>query len=961
MSSDLGSHAGWSDEDDDEGGVDPESRSLSDEPRYEWRDQVGKGGMGAVYAVFDTQLGREVALKQAHEGKGDGLALARLEREARITARLEHPGIIPLYDGGRHVDGRRFFTMRLVRGRTFESAIRSEPRERATHLRALRAVCDAVAYAHDQQIVHRDLKLTNIMLGEFGEVYVLDWGLAFDQRSPDEHPRGGGTPGFMSPEQERGERPTVQDDVHAIGRMLECIVEGCTDRLEPAAPGPLRTIVQQATAPASARYATVRALAEELDNYLDGRRVEAHAYTPRELFDAVRTRYGGRLLLGALVLLGVAAMAWRTVSTERREGARARQAEQRVAQALRSESETLGRALAARAVAALSAGDTMEAERSAVEALVRTESADARGVLASTSLQPQPEGVEVDTWADCARPVFGLEGAPLCVFEGYARTRSGTRYEGISTKITHTGSDVLMQVAGRVVIFDAQGQERERLEATHGEAATITRFLYDDEWVGARVDHEVWLVARQGEERRQFRPCGDAVVHAVAMSKGVVVAACGDDSLRARNLRTDETYERAVPFGLDAPAFAIGTDGQRAVLGGVDGRVVEVSIDSEVPPLLLLSLHSPIREVDVDGTRAVVVQEAGPARILDLDSGHETMRIPAGSSRWAALSGDTLVLAGGTTRSRWQLGSAQREADVSHFAEGISRVAVRDDRIAVARGDATISILRPGRPPRHLSAGTQVVKSVAFSSDGRYLAAALADVAGVAVFDTQGWQPLPEISARRGTRRVAFARDGSLIAAHYGRGLLAWASWTEPATEMELEATILDLVSASDDLPMLALARGGDLYEREPGGGLIRIDGLVGAIAAARSTRGDIALASTTDVRVLRGDGTARSWRMPGEIEDIAFGPEGELVLVGTRAGVIHVVNASSGTTLAVLRGFRSRVSWVGVHEDQLLGASWDGTLRRFALAPILEAPERLQAEAESRWAGLQGERADME
>src|SRR5579862_7906516 len=139
--------------------------------------KLGAGGMGGVFRVEDTALGRQVALKVIGIADSSGEFGARLLREAKIIAQLEHPGIVPVHDVGMLPDGRVFYTMKLVQGRRLDH-YRDELTTLPERLRIFQKICDAVAFAHAHRVLHRDLKPQNIMVGRFGEVLVMDWGLA---------------------------------------------------------------------------------------------------------------------------------------------------------------------------------------------------------------------------------------------------------------------------------------------------------------------------------------------------------------------------------------------------------------------------------------------------------------------------------------------------------------------------------------------------------------------------------------------------------------------------------------------------------------------------------------------------------------------------------------------------------------------------------------------------------------
>ena len=286
--------------------------------RYEILEPLGRGGMGVVYRVRDGELGREVALKVL-QGVGHDEA-ARLAAEARVLARLEHPGIVPVHDAGVLPDGRPFYTMKLVRGSRLDAlapALATVPER----LRLLLRVADAVAFAHAHGVVHRDLTPANVMVGPFGEVLVMDWGVA--RVGPPSHagppdagparPAGSapaprdltghgtvvGTPGFMAPEQARGDGAAVgpHSDVFALGALLDWLLAPA--RGGPARrPRPLQSIVAKATAgDPGARYPDAGAFAADLLRYLDGEPVSAHRETVAERLLRLARRYRVAILL----------------------------------------------------------------------------------------------------------------------------------------------------------------------------------------------------------------------------------------------------------------------------------------------------------------------------------------------------------------------------------------------------------------------------------------------------------------------------------------------------------------------------------------------------------------------------------------------------------------------------------------------------------------------------------------
>lgn len=238
-------------------GSEESTNVLQGIPGYRVLREIARGGMGKVLAAFDASLDREVALKVLLPGANAD----RFVRESKITARLPHPGIPPVYALGTLADGSPFLAMKLIAGRTLADEIKSADRPRL--MQAFNQVCQAVGFAHSRGVIHRDLKPNNVMVGEFGEVQVMDWGLAKDStqheaadtpRSPDlptvqivgmeatqtvefkpssvstlDETQAGtilGTPSYMAPEQARGETVDARADVFALGGILCAILTG---------------------------------------------------------------------------------------------------------------------------------------------------------------------------------------------------------------------------------------------------------------------------------------------------------------------------------------------------------------------------------------------------------------------------------------------------------------------------------------------------------------------------------------------------------------------------------------------------------------------------------------------------------------------------------------------------------------------------------------------------------------
>ncbi|HUQ07771.1 MAG TPA: serine/threonine-protein kinase [Kofleriaceae bacterium] len=342
---------------------------LADPAQYIAEREVARGGMGRIIAAHDRHLGRPVALKELLHA--DAEQATRFRREALITARLQHPAIVPVYQAGRWPSGEPFYAMKLVSGRPLDRVIADATTltSRLALLPSIIAAVDAIAYAHSRRVVHRDLKPANVLVGDFGEIVVIDWGLAKDLDAPTEddvatapptkkapsenlatgssskrtRPGGGGsesasltvagavmgTPAYMPPEQARGDSVDERADVFSLGAMLYHTLAGAppytartaTDVIAHAiagkvvplserktgAPQDLVAIVERAMAHEPAdRYPTAQALAEELRRFQTGQLVAAHDYSLRERLARFVRRHRAAVTVTAIAVLAFA-------------------------------------------------------------------------------------------------------------------------------------------------------------------------------------------------------------------------------------------------------------------------------------------------------------------------------------------------------------------------------------------------------------------------------------------------------------------------------------------------------------------------------------------------------------------------------------------------------------------------------------------------------------------------------
>jgi serine/threonine protein kinase len=316
------------------------------EARYVEGSEIGRGGLGRVSSVYDKHLGRQVALKE--KLKGGATAEARFFQEAIVTAQLEHPSIIPIYDFGRKRDGAICYTMKLVTGKTLSELIAQNPLigTRLPLLRHVLSICEAMAYAHSKQIIHRDLKPQNILIGEFGETMLIDWGLAKKQGDPSlstpSEPMAAnkishgdltedgailGTPAYMPPEQAMGKEVDARADVYSLGAILYHVISGKTPYPKQSSRDLLQKIMKEPPAPLSQvaplakkdlisivnkamereprdRYESAKELAQDLKNFLAGQMVAARSYSFAERAQRFLQKYRLTIFLWAALLIG---------------------------------------------------------------------------------------------------------------------------------------------------------------------------------------------------------------------------------------------------------------------------------------------------------------------------------------------------------------------------------------------------------------------------------------------------------------------------------------------------------------------------------------------------------------------------------------------------------------------------------------------------------------------------------
>ncbi|MCA9566746.1 MAG: protein kinase, partial [Myxococcales bacterium] len=651
--------------------------------RYATRSLLGIGGMGEVRRVFDPVLVREVARKElSRDLIANGERIRQFVEEARITAQLQHPGVVPVHDLEHLPNGGIAFTMKAVEGRTLGAVTREVHLASAGGwattaggwslrrlVSAVRAVCDAVAYAHARGVVHLDLKPGNVMLGDFGEVQVFDWGLArrLAPYGTVTLPRGSGTAAYMPPEQASdGAVVGVTADVFALGATLREVLDGT-----PPSPGlwvptrgdvppELASVVRKAmAADPGARYATVRELESDLTAWIEGQWVGAHAYGHLErLWRRLRPHQAP---LAVSVVAGVVLVALGAVSWVRVEGEQHRA------------TLALSQALVDRANLALDANDTIRAESYAAGALGLADRPEARGLLAGLGRGWRPR-LEHRWDRSCAGlAVDEASGDLLCATATHlvCRSMDGTERE-VPGSFTHlrpfpgggwtavVGSTVVMGetacgpfralVEGDAPIADAVGLPEGRLAVAR--AGSLDVVVPGAPGRAQRVDVDASSVTA----------CGADTI-AVTTTGGRLMVVSGSER---QDLDADRVSGRVVcaPHGRALAVVAdrmvqiwnLGPAVQRHALSGHLGPVADVA-------------WSP------DGRRLATVAEDGFVRVWSATSGREVGRIPTGRPVTELAFGADRLFAATDERVRtWVL---PREAPVSGFDAVVEVSAIR--------------------------------------------------------------------------------------------------------------------------------------------------------------------------------------------------------------------------------------------------------------------------------------------
>ncbi len=761
------------------------------EGRYRSRELLGRGGMGRVTAVDDRVLGRTVALKELlSHGPAAAPAemVARFLREARVTARLDHPNIVPVHELGRRADGSLYYTMKRVRGRSLTAALHAcdDRAQRLALLSHFDDVCQAVAYAHSRGVIHRDLKPDNIMVGAFGETLVVDWGLARVQDEADESSAEGvedgalsagmtrvgaimGTPAYMSPEQARGEPVDPRSDVYSLGMLLLEIATGrrpyrglgsreILRKLVDVGPPPivaggglpadLSSVIRRATHRDPAlRYASPSDLAADVEVWRTGGLVSAYRYSLAQRARRVvaanprLSALAGMLFVVLTTSLIVFVQLWIRTEFARAEASSAReQTEHALLETRRAKL-----ALEVRALLGAANQERLEGDPSAALALLRA---------AWSLVEDRPAGLRAAVGAALERA--GETGELSRVLSGHASV--------VEDVAVANGWAVSGGWDGAVIAWDLQtGRVAQRFET--GER--VHAVALD----GGRV----WSAVQGGRVRAWSLESGASLADFQAHQPdlrtlrvfGGAVWTAGADGV-ARWALDAAPICRAVP---DTAAWGLAPAPSGEMVAGLDdGRVV--ALDAACGMRLLARHDGAVHDVAVRGERVASRARTGALWLTELSTGRHLHALDDASGiAWFDVldirsDGELIAAAASRGTRTWRASTGTKRSVIR--TDPSSLAFSPTDRLAVGGASGRADVVIWEQDARHiqveLSGHAGGVRDLVWFDGGRSLISA-SDDGDLRVWETPGGAH--ESSMRCSDDRVtslSFAPDGARLA-----------------------------------------------------------------------------------------------------------------------------------------------------------------------------------------------------